>query len=59
MTAVSTETEALDPIEAPQGETTFPNKSDGKTSHEHAASTDAGQPLKPSDDNALFNNMPR
>jgi hypothetical protein len=58
MTAIDSDKETFGPVENPQGETTLTNKSNGQKSHEQTASTDAGQAIKPSDDDDLFDNMP-
>tara|TARA_R110000787_G_scaffold147489_3_gene261255 strand:- start:3155 stop:3334 length:180 start_codon:yes stop_codon:yes gene_type:complete len=58
MTIIDTNKDTVDPMGIPNRDTTFTNKSDGQKSHEQTASTDAGQAIKPSDDDDLFDNMP-
>ncbi|MGJ8605466.1 MAG: hypothetical protein ACSHXH_15215 [Marivita sp.] len=58
MTDKDTDKEALDPVENPEKKTTPAKTTDGKTSHEPAASTDERQPRKPSDDDDPFDNLP-
>lgn len=58
MTFKDLDRKVLGRTEIPEEKARPTNTRDGQKSHEQPASTDAGQAIKPSDDDDLFDNMP-